>query len=461
MKFIETSTHIAIWTIICLTANKLLSASMSIISSLYYFLVRALGGIFAKPTWAQPPTESQPAVSLALTYYGTMATLLGYICAEAASPTVNERLLWPSRFYNTISLSSIVKFALLMPMGGVVHKVAFSALRQFSAQNLLGRHSRGDMLGTAFFSDTGKKYKEYSSSTRYCLLEGCVRNGLWVKVLGLVNWGQNPPVVQDAEGRSQSRPLRAIRPVFHLCLTPGDSKSKHLKAVTPTVSGDTGCLQWRTVLGVCASELSALTTSIVVVLHWNTPLAIWFCVPLLLKLLSLATCVRRQPLIDPPAITSTSEHSVIEISDFSNGFIIITGPELLVKQFFRHYGHPQRDRIREGACMILVAASMLIFPAGVLLFAQASQDLQWVWLGYQLYVVLAMLLYRVIGGDSIGTTEEQLAQALDEQKAVSLVDDEGNVVIAKLTTIMVNSVARGREEVERLVSCYGWEDGGD
>ncbi|KAI1666406.1 hypothetical protein L13192_10090 [Pyrenophora tritici-repentis] len=59
---------------------------------------------------------------------GALGSVIGYVGAEVAKPTVFERLLWPQRFYNYATPRTLLLSALTMPMGGPLHKAAFAAL---------------------------------------------------------------------------------------------------------------------------------------------------------------------------------------------------------------------------------------------------------------------------------------------------------------------------------------------
>ena len=78
---------------------------------------------------------------------------------------------------------------------------------------------------------------------------------------------------------------------------------------------------------------------------------------------------------------------IVELSDFSKGFFLIEGPQALILQFFKHYGHPERhrrgingDRPRKWLSLAMVVLCILIFPAGLIAFVFAPQSIQWTWL---------------------------------------------------------------------------------
>ena len=149
-----------------------------------------------------------------------------------------------------------------------------------------------------------------------------------------------------------------------------------------------------------------------------------------------------------------------QIEGLSRGFFLIQGPsELLLLQFFRCYGHPERhrksglgDRAREVISMFTVLGTMLIYPSGLIGFIFAPITIQWVWLGYQLlYAMLAMHIYRFGDGEYIGTTQAGIATELSRHGRVLFDDGSGNRVVAELQSSTAPSVADGQQEVERLV----------
>jgi hypothetical protein len=66
-------------------------------------------------------------------------------------PTIFERLLWLQRFYNDFNLTICIKLALLMPMGGPLHRTALQSLDAFNENGLYLGSCQGNMLGTAFY----------------------------------------------------------------------------------------------------------------------------------------------------------------------------------------------------------------------------------------------------------------------------------------------------------------------
>jgi hypothetical protein len=109
-----------------------------------------------------------------------------------------------------------------------------------------------------------------------------------------------------------------------------------------------------------------------------------------------------------------------------NSNYVVEGPDALVRQFFKHYGHPMRDtknviipdRIREVVSIATVVAYALVFPAGLLVLLWVDDTVQSVWLGYQMYAIMAMLLCRLAGWGEDGTTQHRIATALQVGKEV-------------------------------------------
>jgi hypothetical protein len=68
--------------------------------------------------------------------------------------------------------------------------------------------------------------------------------------------------------------------------------------------------------------------------------------------------VCRLPVRAPSIRSSDAADFLVEIDDFNYGFPLISGPEEVVRQFCRHWGHPvrkdHRGRVREVASIALV-----------------------------------------------------------------------------------------------------------
>lgn len=110
--------------------------------------------------------------------FGALGTLLGYVGAEVGSDAVFSRLLWPQRFYNTHHPANLLAFAVLMPMGGPMHKAAIAVLDQLIASGLNKGYCRGDMLGTTFYEDVKQNYVLRRGLKNDTKLQKEARNGL-------------------------------------------------------------------------------------------------------------------------------------------------------------------------------------------------------------------------------------------------------------------------------------------
>ena len=406
--------------------------------------------------------------TLSIAAFTALGTIAGYLGTEVASDSIFARLLWPSRFYNDIRWSSFLAISLLMPMGGPIHKAAVEALDQFALSGLWKGYCQGDMLKTAFYRDTGHHYVVRMGKDLGQTKEA--RNAFWITVMGCIQW---QPIKENASSASTTddeaagkrvEKVIAQRPVFFLKLSrcTGSTGDKNI----PVVNGDIGDLKFRYLVGIMASEVTTIAVGIVIATVWKSFFALWFLAPLLLKLIALLCHIRRTSIKPEPKKTSTKGKEqattadegdiVCQVVDFSKGFFLIKGPSELVLQFFRHYGHPERyhrgfrgDRVREVIAMITVILSVMVYPGGLVAFIFATQTIQWIWLGYQLYAMLAMHFYRFCGGESIGTTEKWVARELKNKGKVCFDDGSGNRVIAELDAAIVRSVAEGRTEVEK------------
>ncbi|KAE8354027.1 hypothetical protein BDV28DRAFT_156539 [Aspergillus coremiiformis] len=401
--------------------------------------------------------------TLSVAAFTALGTIVGYLGTEVASDSIFNRLLWPSRFYNTKSLASFVGIGLLMPMGGPIHKAAVEALDQFVLAGLLQGYCRGDMLGTAFYSDTGHRYVERLSDGSKGE-EKSARNAFWITVLERICWKPRVDHALPKDDEAAERTVyqvRAQRPVFVLKLSRPSSSAGDSNA--PIVTGDTGPLAFRYLAGVMVSEVVTLAVGIVTAVVWKSLFSIWYLFPLVLKLVALLCCTRRNATVQAEAdsklcLAENDRQVVYEVVDISKGFFLIEGPYQLVFPFFHHYGHPVRnrrgllgDRVREVISMLTVMAFIMVYPGALIAFVFAPVAVQWVWVGYQLYAMLAMHVYRFYGGKYIGTTQEWVAQALSRRRRLCVFDATGHGVVAELESSTVSTVAEGSQEVERLV----------
>ncbi|KAK0719182.1 hypothetical protein B0H67DRAFT_599080 [Lasiosphaeris hirsuta] len=395
-----------------------------------------------------------------------LGAVIGYIGAEVADEAVFDRLLWPHRFYNSQSPATTAKLALLMSMAGPLHGAALAALDHFRDHGLYLGHQRGDMLGTSFFSNQAIQYY-YRSSLRpqVCSQAKEIRNGFWVHVLRFAS-GAVRPRMEKVESRSER--VRAHRCFFtlHLEHCPG------LEMAGDSVVVSERRPTFRTLLGILISELSAIAVATAAGL-WHRfgasagsdspPLWLigFLCIPLFLRLLAAAATVRREEL-ESPSLEERSGalpgfRDMVEVDCSTIGFILITAPPGqigTILQFFRHYGHPKRetryDRIREIVCIAVVYAFVLYFPAGLLLLAWMNEPTQYLWLGHQVYCILAMHLVRVCGWQGTGRTEERVAAALVRDKTV-YIEGDSCYVKATLVTETVQSVAAGKEMLSSIL----------
>jgi hypothetical protein len=411
--------------------------------------------------------------ALVLAVFTALGTIVGYLGTEVGSVSMFNRVLWPSRFNNTWRLSSLLCMALLMPMGGPIHKAAVAALDRFG--NLWKGRLRGDMLGTAFYEDFGCHYVLHGG-------EGArkqARNGFWITLLELIPWNPKYEEVMrqsDLESTVQKvNSYYALRPVFVLHLSRPDSN--YDVGGLPSVDDDIGPRTWghtaRILAGILASETITLLTGILTVAIWSSLFAVWYLIPLILKIVALLFHVRRDECLDADEISHNEvlnklvgTSGVYKVEEYSKGFFIIEGPQDLVYQFWYHYGHPRRfhtdkkgrdrlfwDRVREIASMIVVVGFVFVYPSGLIAFIFASPGVQWVWLGYQLLAMLSMHFYRFSNGHHIGTTQERLARELwdHDPKKACLDGGPGRQIVVELKYHIVKNVREGRKKVEELL----------
>ena len=390
-----------------------------------------------------------------------LGTLIGYLGAEAATVDFFERLLWPQRFYTGVTPKNALLIGFGMPMGGPLHQAALHTLDKLYRSGLLKGPRLGNMLGTAFFHDSGLEYNVHDQSNRQ--ERAHVRNGLWVRTISQIPMpviSQKGPHVEH--GSVVRTPVRAKTSVnlLELSFAEGVTESKK------TVRNDTGPISSRCLTSVIWSEITGIGTAAIVVGIWRS----WFCclwlLPLLLKLSSLLFVIPREGLVKKPRSSLSKEKAAegsqpealkrFKIRTKGDGFLVVVGNKAVVLQFFRHYGHPVRHRGREIIQIGIIASFGSLFLIELMLSILCMPvQLQYIWLGYQLYATLAMIVYRYGRGHEWGTVEEKLVRILDNQKdgeaVVYLQDHSGDTVMARLSRTYADNYEDGKAAMMQLL----------
>lgn len=256
-------------------------------------------------------TSEQPASAAV---FGAVGTIIGYFGIEIGSDSLFERLLWPTRFYNTLNPSALFQLTMLTPMGGPLLRPAVRVIDKFIAARMHWGKRQGDPLGTAFYSNLRRRYIKHlgkgSKESRAQQTEE-FRNFICVRVLRLVHAVDGQKGSADFETAEHTKPVSARRPVYLLDLTPieHDAKTTRDTDTVFEVSNDVGTLRIRNVVGIFCSELIASCTGCCVAIIFKSAYAILFFLPLVLKLISLVFCVRRQHLVwsKPPTTKAAKE----------------------------------------------------------------------------------------------------------------------------------------------------------
>lgn len=356
--------------------------------------------------------------------FGAFGSLLGYIGAEAVTTASFESLLWPQRSLSNFKVSRLPWMALLMPMGGPMHKAALKVFDIIYNYGLLKGRQQGHMLGTAFFPELGWTYTMYSQGIHEEHTES-LRNCILAQALSLLPMPNlDPPKTSSnmtsIEGAIRSpqdkvERVRAKVRVSHLHIAKATEKDKKTLNL-PFVREQHGTPGPRILLAICGSELSAIGVAIGVAAYFASPWALIWIVPLALRLVSAVFAVRREPLVQLTSSTSATDPPCdfeVHCPQSEGNFLLISGPPTLVLQFARHYGHPKRDRMREVVQLFVIVMFACLFPLELVCSTiWMPVPLQNVWLCYQLYVVLAMHVTRYSRLGSESSTSAALADAL-------------------------------------------------
>ncbi|KAL9102154.1 MAG: hypothetical protein Q9163_002654 [Psora crenata] len=389
-----------------------------------------------------------------------LGTLIGYLGAESAVEDVYDRLLWPQRYFNAVTWRDALQVGLLAPMGGPIHKAALTTVDKFYHNGLFKGRDLGNMLGTAFFQDTGLKYKEHEPHSGR-LKEEYIRNGIWVQAVSRIPYTAKWKKSEQQGESGEEKPLlvRANSSVNILQL----SYVQKNDTVDPAklVTNDVGPITLRTILAIIWSESTSLITGGTVFIYWRSAFALLWFLPLILKLLSAAFALDREGILPPPQGSQSAQQQQVkcfEVDMQSNGFLIIEGAEYALMQFLQHYGHPIRNRLKETIQITIVVALGLIFPAGLVCsLIWMPVGMQYFWLGYQLYTTTALYVARYTKGYQWHTTDARLAQKFAQgemqgESVAYLRCAEGRTVVGRLTRIPIRRYREGQEVVSNYLA---------
>ncbi|KAI8710872.1 hypothetical protein NCS52_01530000 [Fusarium sp. LHS14.1] len=410
--------------------------------------------------------------------FGAFNALLGYLGGQAATTIIFERLLWPQRYFSCFRPACVPKLAFLFSMAGPLSPTALEVIDTAFCHGLFNGVQQGHMLGSAFYQDMGWTYTMHALGDEP-ERESQIRNCLWVRaMLSLPLPTPDRRSEQSASGnvekghsiariRGKNKLIRARVAVNHLTLTkatPEDISSSQLPFVSERVTNI--CL--RSLLAICLTELAGIGVAVGVTVILRTLWAVLFVVPLVMHLISAILAVRREPLSDLPDSVNNEQYRDFEIQcpSLEEGFMLITGPPSVVVQFFRHYGHPVRDRFREIAQLVLIVAFGTFFPATLLCqVLWMPLTIQYIWTMWQVYIVIAMHFDRYTQrGTWSSNTESRIAQLLAQKTRTEhedhckensiLFGQERNgpgVVKATLVTTIVDSYKEGKHCMKNLI----------
>lgn len=368
--------------------------------------------------------------------FGAFGALLGYVGSEAVNQICFETLLWPQRALSNFSLRQLPVLALLMPMGGPMHKVGLRVFDKIHEHGLLKGPEQGHMLGTAFFPELAQTYTMHGKEFFEQHTEP-LRNCLWARVLANLSTQAVRPTkkrrsstlqnLESAIPKSKTGPtsVRARVRVNHLTFSKATQSDK--ESDIPFVSEQYKTPNLRVLLGIVGSELSGLIIATFVAVAFRSLWALIWIIPVILRLFSAIFALERDPLMPLNSSTAFDPPCDFEAhyTQSDGNFLLMSGPPTLILQFARHYGHPKRNRFREVVQLLTIVLFACLFPLElVFLTIWMPVSLQQVWLCYQLYVVLAMHTVRYSRVACGSDTPTSLARALATDGCLSSSDDK-------------------------------------
>lgn len=405
---------------------------------------------------------------------GALGAILGYLGGEAADTVLFERLLWPERFYNDFqNPSTLLKLSLFLSMGGPIHAAALKTLEKMGKHGLYLGSRRGNLLGTAFFPDTGVQCYTSENVGARDDDDKETRNAFWVDVVRRLNHkalgrGSRLPKFDDENPSHNKRSarFRTLQAVHHLTIRSVGSREEQVpRLASARLHVAEEKKRYRTLLGIFCSELISIITAVVAILLDGSGggwwMAIYMFIPVLAKTLAFIVSVRRESLEAIPeqiqdhgvAMDYIENYHLVDQQD-QGFYLVITGPRSVVTQFFRHYGHPLRHtesgRWREVISISIIYAFVLYFPVGLAANLWLPERLQYLWLSYQLYTVFAMHVLRLTSWQHCGSTQERVARAILGGKTVWLRGKPGTTISASWQTTYVPSVSSAEDTVSQL-----------
>jgi hypothetical protein len=364
--------------------------------------------------------------------FGAIGAVLGYIGGDAATKLTIERLLWPQRSYSNFTVKSVPLHALLMPMGGPLHTVCLEVLDIIFDHGIFKGGRLGHMLGTSFYPSLDWTYTMWDASGQEIKTKE-VANALWVRALSripiptkLLDSKQSStgsleegPSTDEKVASTEKDSVR-VRSMFSVSrLTFAKATDADKESGLPFVSEEIKTPTLRTFVGIFTAETTGILVAVGFLALRKELWAIWWLVPLFLRLLSALSALDREGV----KIEDNLGHSLydfeIHCPNSSGHFMLFTGPPSVVRQFFVHYGHPMRNRFREMVQLVIIVLFGAIFPFG--LFCSViwmPLTMQYTWLCYQMYVVLTMLVTRYFYSVNGTSTEAGIAEQLSRHLSV-------------------------------------------
>lgn len=233
--------------------------------------------------------------------------------------------------------------------------------------------------------------------------------------------------------------MRAKIGVSHLRFSAASKQDE--ASSLPLVSENSGTPGLRDFLAIVTSELSSMATAVFVLAAYHSAWGLLWMSPLAVRLSSAVCAVPRDPLRQP--VKERDACFEVHTSQSTGNFVLLTGPESLVRQFFEHYGHPQRHRFREIVQLCTLALFILLFPMQLLVSTIFTPQQQYVWLSYRLYAVVAALVsrYSYFG---LANAPHRIARVLADQWPVK------NAACAMMEASLLFSHGRDDESILRV-----------
>lgn len=306
-----------------------------------------------------------------------------------------------------------------MSLNGPLHRAALAVLDELNENGLMRGPEAGDFLGTVFFPSTGGTYTTPPSAERKE-----VRNGLLYRIASYVGnahlasrAARTTPGLESGDPNKRANvPVRAIQAIVLLKVHCSPEAGNGVR-----LDSEIGSCGLKAYLGILISEISSIAIGFIVAGIWKSGFSVLWFLPMVIKVLSALFALSRSSFKDRDSAYDPTTLFYVEVPRVHT---LIEGPDRLIRDFFRHYGHPIRNRFREVFQFVLIGLLGLICPVGLVCLTWMPGSVRYCWLTTQLVVTGMFHYYRFSNVRTCASTIGLIGDTLVNGNAVYISWDD-------------------------------------